>query len=107
MSGYNSVNFGYLGGPGSGGSGGSALPPVAVVVGEAGAPVNGASTYQNDDLKNLGSTNHSRIQIEIDGNIMYNFGDIATFDYDPVTGTLDINPGSFVTGSVLYVDRNQ
>lgn len=70
-------------------------------------PVNGLSTFQNDKLIGLGSTNDGKCQIEIDGLIQYNYGGISSFDLNNSTGVLDISPNIFITDSALYIDLNQ
>jgi hypothetical protein len=89
--------------------GSGALPPLIGVVGDGGDddPVAGESTFQNDKLIGLGATNSDRIQIVYAENIMSNFGDNSSFVFDNALGIIDISPQTFVTGSSLYVNRNQ
>ena len=83
--------------------------PLIGVVGDGGAndPVAGQSTFQSDDLIGLGVTNQGRIMILIDATPMFNFGAANSFDFDSLTGTIDLGSNTFVNGSGLYVDRNQ
>lgn len=98
---------------GGGGGGGAALPPLIGIVDGGGAtdPVSGVSTFQNDFLIGLGATNNGRIQIFIDDTSMTNFGINQNIDFDPVTGTIDLNynfsGNTWQSGSGLYVNRNQ
>lgn len=70
-------------------------------------PDTGASILQDDSLIGLGSTNNNDIQMVIDEALMSTFGLNANFTYDPVTGTVDISPNTFVAGSGVFIDRNQ
>jgi hypothetical protein len=91
-------------------SGGSVVqePLCYVVGGGGGAPVNGQDTWQNNGLIGLGVSNNNRISITLGGNVMYNYGAIASFTLDNVVGSITLlNGNTFVTGDPIYVDRNQ
>ncbi len=86
--------------------------PLIGVVGNGGPydPVAGESTFQNGKLVGLGSTNNGQIQIVIGVTIQWNFGDNKSFEFDSVTGIIDLSyiPGNtFIAGSGIYVDCNQ
>jgi len=107
MSGFNSVNQGFLGGGGGGSGPSTPITPLIGVVGDGGPtdPAAGAVDFQNDDLIGLGSTNSDRIQIVVDDIIYSNFGTNVNFTFDSGTGTIS---GFFwVTGAGLYIDLNQ
>jgi len=87
-----------------------ALPPLIGVVdrGNTGDPVSGVSTWQNDLLKNLGSTNNGEIDITVDNINMSNYGTNVAFDYDPILGIITLLNGNVWTpNSGVKVDRNQ
>lgn len=91
---------------------GVVLPYIGVVDrGQAKDPVSGTSTFQNDDLIGLGVNNNGDMQIVLAEILRSNFGDNKSFEFDPVTGTINLDyNGSgeqFFPGSSLYVDRNQ
>ncbi len=86
--------------------------PLIGVVGNGGAfdPVAGATTFKNGKLVGLGSANNGKIEIVIGVTIMWNFGDNKSFEFDSVTGTIDlsyIEGNTFIAGSGIYVDCNQ
>lgn len=91
----------------------SSLPPLIGVVDGGGAndPVSGISTFQHNSLKGLGGSNGGKIQIQLDGANLTNFGVNQSIIFDAATGTIDINYNSsgntWQTGSGLYVDLNQ
>ena len=101
-------NLGYTGHAGGGGTGSSsATKPLIGVVGDGGLtdPVAGLTPFQNDSLIGLGATNAGRIQIVVDNNIQSNFGDVSSFTFNNITGT--ISDIFWVAGSSLYIDLNQ
>lgn len=89
------------------------LPPYIGVVdrGNPNDPVSGQSTFQNDSLKGLGASNDDEIQINYAEQIRSSFGVNKSFNYDSLTGTIDLNYNSsgeeFYPGSSLWIDRNQ
>lgn len=93
-------------GSGSGGCGCGAIP---VIVGDKDAPVGSSSVWQNDELKGLGTLIDGvyRLMIFIAEQPLVNYGNNASFDYDPVAGTIDISPNTFSIGDSVYVNKNQ
>lgn len=70
-------------------------------------PVADQSILQDNSLIGLGSTNGGNIQMVIAEVLMSNYGDNASFTYDPVLGEIDISPNVFIIGNAVFVDRNQ
>lgn len=70
-------------------------------------PVAGQSVLQDNSLIGLGKSNNNNIQIVVAETLLSNFGDNASFTYDPVSGTIDMSPNKFVLGNTVFVDRNQ
>lgn len=88
------------------------LPYVGVVDrGQPNDPVSGVSTFTNALLVGLGANHNGEIQIVYGEQLKSNFGENQTFDFDPITGTinLDFNGSgeTFNPQSTLWVDRNQ
>ncbi len=82
--------------------------PLAGVVGTAGMPVAGATSWQNDGLKGLGLTNNAQIQITIAEQLMSSYGTNQSFELDNVAGIISLLFGNeFNAGDSVFVDRNQ
>jgi hypothetical protein len=90
-----------------GSGGGSDKLPIAGVVGEEGLPQVGESIYQDNRIKNLGSTNSGNIQFLLSGVIYSNFGSNEAFTYDAGTGTITLLYGIFSDGSDFSISLNQ
>src|ERR1700690_322532 len=70
---------------------GTVIPPyVGIVDGGVNNPVSGISTFQSNSLIGLGSANNGNIQIVYAEILRSNFGDNASINYDPITGTIDL-----------------
>lgn len=110
--GQYALSFSSSGGTIPSTSGGADFAPKLPIIGVAGDggvddPIIGVYYYQNDKLKNLGSTNNWRIQAVILKVIMDNFEPNPDFSYNPITGTLTNLPFAWEAGNTIYVDRNQ
>lgn len=77
-----------------------------LVVGESGAPQNGQSIWQSDDLIGLGGS-LERIQITLAEVPMSSYGMNASFTLDNILGIIDISPNTFYNGSSLNINLNQ
>lgn len=96
--------------PSTGGGGSVALKaPIIGVAGGGGVddPIIGVNYYQNDKLKNLGSSNNWRIQAVILKLIMDNFEPDPDFSYNPTLGRIANLSFTWEAGNTIYVDRNQ
>ena len=87
----------------------AALPPLIGIVGGGGSddPVSDQPIFQSPKLVGLGSANDGKIKIEIDDVILSNFGVNSSFDFDNITGEIDLTPNNFIEGSGLYINLNQ
>lgn len=91
----------------------AAIPPLIGVVDGGGAddPVSGQSIFQSNKLIGLGSTNNGQIQIFIDDVPQSNYGQNKSFEFNNVTGEIDLdynNSGNtWITDSSLYINLNQ
>lgn len=83
--------------------------PIIGVAGDGGVddPIIGLNYYQNNKLKNLGSTNNWRIQAILLKLTMDNFEPDPDFYYNPWTGTISNLPFTWEAENTIYVDRNQ
>lgn len=89
----------------------SSVSPFIGVVdrGNPNDPVSGTPIFQNDLLIGLGSSNNGNIQMVIDEILMSTFGQNKSFDFDPITGTVDMSysGNNFQPLSGVFIDRNQ
>lgn len=91
----------------------AAIPPLTGIVDGGGAddPVSGQSIFQSNKLIGLGSTNGGKIQIVIDDVIQSNYGQNKSFEFDNVTGEIDLDyngsGNTWITSSGLYINLNQ
>ncbi|MEO7048944.1 MAG: hypothetical protein ABI091_26815 [Ferruginibacter sp.] len=90
----------------SSGVGNSPYGALNLVVGEAGAPANGASTWQSNLLLGLGGT-LARAQIMLAETPFSSYGTNKGFNLDNVGGYISLIGGVFNTGDSLYINLNQ
>jgi len=85
---------------------GSTIPPsgaaLRMVVGEAGAPVTGESTFQSDLLIGIAGAD-GRFSFQIDGVSVMSYGLNASFTIDNDTGEIDISPNVWVEDSSIEI----
>ena len=104
--GYGLVKWGVLKG-----CIGSGIKPIIGVSGRGQAqdPINGTSTYQNNNLAGIGQTNNGEFQFLIDGAVWQNFGINGNqFTFNQLTNTISFPVGfQWYDGSSIFIDLNQ
>lgn len=84
-------------------TGTSVVPALNEVVGTGLGPTNGSSTFTDTRLIGLGT----KLQISINGILIYNYGTYSSFTFNSGTGQIDISPNVWTTGNTLTIFLNQ
>lgn len=83
-------------------------PPIAGVVGGTGMPPADSPTWASSKLIGLGNANNGNVSFDMAGSILYNYGDIASFELDNVNGIMTLLFGNtFQAGDPLNINTNQ